>query len=189
METQKIIDVVQKVTGKDIIKESRNRDVVEARALYYKACKTIYPNITLEKMGEPLNKKHCTVRHIYIQYDVFEKYNPIMKTQLKTILDILDYKSKKRVIEEQQSEEVKNLNIKVHILRKQKDELLLKLQAQKEVIEEFKTNKYKYSILSKITDLLLTATEEQQEVILEKLEAFYNINSKLNLYKKEYNQY
>lgn len=190
MDTKKIIDIVQEITGKDIITESRIREVVEARALYYKAAKTVYPNITLEKIGEPLNKKHCSVRHLLIQYDMFEQYNPLLKKQLNQILYALDYKPEVSILDEKKDELIEKLNLKVYILEKENKEQLEKLTTQKEVIEELKINKYQYSIITKIADLLKeTVGSEQHNVLLEKLNAFYNINNKLKLYKKHYEQY
>jgi hypothetical protein len=187
METEKIIKTVLKVTGKDFTKESRVRDIVEARAIYYKVMKTLKPNVTLREIGEPLNKNHASVLHILKQYDMFAMYNPIMNKQLKQILSILDYKQPEYILEIKSKERINELNIQVHLLRE--DILELKKQLKDKDLELTKPRS-KYTITNKL-EILLSNTEdtEQHEVLLEKLEAFYNINNKLNLYKKHYEQY
>lgn len=190
MDTKRIIEIVEEITGTNIVKENRVREVIEARALYYKATKTVYPNITLEKIGEPLNKKHCSVRHLLLNYNMYEKHNPILNKQLKQVLYSLDYKSKESIIDENKDEVIEKLKLKLFIFDKENKEQLEKLKTQKEVIQELRQIRYEYPVISKITELIKEkAGTEHEEVLLERLNAFYNVNNKLNLYKKQYNQY
>jgi len=190
MDTKKIIEIVEKITGINIIKESRIRETVEARALYYIIAKTIYPNITLEKIGKPLNKKHCSVRHLLLNYNMYEQHNPILKKQFKQILYALDYKSEENISDEKKDELIEKLKFKLFILDKENKEQLEKLKTQKQLIQDLRQKKYEYPIISMITELIKEkAGTEYEEALIDKLNAFYNINNKLNLYKKEYNQY
>lgn len=185
METQKIIDVVQKVTGVNIFQNNRKRVTVECRALFCKVMKEIKPTITLEKLGEIIKKDHATVIHLLKKYEIYAKYSPTLNTQLEEILSILKYEIKKDDLQN----DFYTLRLK-NIIRTLREEVSTLRKEVKIKDDELNKPRNKYYIIERL-DRLLTdlAGTEQQEVLLEKLNAFYNINNKLNLYKKHYNQY
>ena len=59
---RQIVNFVIKETGQDIRKTTRVRDVIDARAVYYKIARET-THFTLEKIGEYIGKHHASVIH------------------------------------------------------------------------------------------------------------------------------
>lgn len=67
---QRLIDIVSAISGEDITKKSRKKAVIDARSIYYKILREreLWP---FHKVGAPLKKDHCTVRHGISKLDYF----------------------------------------------------------------------------------------------------------------------
>ena len=62
IETQHIATVVNEVTKYNIHTKTRDRKVVEARAIYYYLCRK-YTNYSTKEIGKTVGKDHATVLH------------------------------------------------------------------------------------------------------------------------------
>lgn len=171
METQITLQLkkaIKEVTGVDVNQVSRKREIIEARAIYYKILKQTDKKKSLQSIGATVGKDHATVLHSLKNYDMFEQFNPTLKEFRKEILSKLNLDSFKSSIDINKDEEIYNLNLQI-----------IKLQEQ---INEQQKPRNKYNIVNNIETLLLeTEGTEQQQIIIERLQAVYKMNRNLKL--------
>jgi recombinational DNA repair protein RecR len=76
MNLNEIISVVSDVTGIDITANTRKRNVIYGRVIYYRIARDITSH-SLSAIGEPLKKDHATVLwHLQNNFDVIKLYEP-----------------------------------------------------------------------------------------------------------------
>tara|TARA_R100001440_G_scaffold73735_1_gene98530 strand:- start:2464 stop:2871 length:408 start_codon:yes stop_codon:yes gene_type:complete len=74
MKLDKIKEIVEIETDADLKLKSRQREIVYARSIYYKLCKT-HTRATLSSIGKSVKKDHATVLHgLRLFDDVITKY-------------------------------------------------------------------------------------------------------------------
>ena len=74
MKLDKIKEIVEIETDSDLKVKSRQREIVYARSIYYKLCKT-HTRATLSSIGKSVKKDHATVLHgLRVFDDVITKY-------------------------------------------------------------------------------------------------------------------
>ena len=175
METQitsELKKVIQEITGVDINEVSRKREIIEARAIYYKILKQIDKNKTLKSIGASVGKDHATVLHSLNNYDMFEQFNPTLKLFRKQILQRLNYASGEQILDMSKEQLIDSLQLDIMKLT---DEIA-NLQ---ETINKPRNN---YNIVNNIQQLLIeTEGKEQQEIIIERLQALYKMNKNIKL--------
>ena len=66
---EQIIELIERIHGKDITTKNRRRENVTARAVYVKLCKDIFPYLSLHKIAEPINRNHATIIHLLKSID------------------------------------------------------------------------------------------------------------------------
>jgi hypothetical protein len=173
--TKELKKVIQEITGVDINEVSRKREIIEARAVYYKILKQIDKKKSLKSIGASVGKDHATVLHSLNNYDMFEQFNPTLKLFRKQILQRLNYASPEQISDMSKEELINSLQIDV-----------MKLNDEIENLQETITNLQKprnnYNIVNNIETLLLeTEGKEQQEIIIERLQAVYRMNRNIKL--------
>ena len=175
METQITLQLkkaIQEITGVDINEVSRKREIIEARAVYYKILKQIDKKKSLKSIGASVGKDHATVLHSLKNYDMFEQFNPTLKLFRKEILQRLNYASPEQILDMSKDEYIQSLQIDIMKLN---DEIA-NLQ---ETINKPRNN---YNIVNNIQQLLIeTEGKEQQEIIIERLQAVYRMNKNIKL--------
>jgi hypothetical protein len=173
--TKELKKVIQEITGVDINEVSRKREIIEARAVYYKILKQIDKKKSLKSIGASVGKDHATVLHSLNNYDMFEKFNPTLKLFRKQILQRLNYASPEQILDMSKDEYIQSLQIDIMKLN---DEIA-NLQ---ETITNLQKPRNKYKIVNNIETLLLeTEGKEQQEIIIERLQAVYKMNRNIKL--------
>jgi hypothetical protein len=173
--TKELKKVIQEITGVDINEVSRKREIIEARAVYYKILKQIDKKKSLKSIGASVGKDHATVLHSLNNYDMFEQFNPTLKIFRKQILQRLNYASPEQILDMSKEELINSLQIDVMKLN---DEIA-NLQ---ETITNLQKPRNKYKIVNNIEILLLeTEGKEQQEIIIERLQAVYRMNRNIKL--------
>jgi hypothetical protein len=173
--TKELKKVIQEITGVDINEVSRKREIIEARAVYYKILKQIDKKKSLKSIGASVGKDHATVLHSLNNYDMFEQFNPTLKIFRKQILQRLNYASAEQILDMSKDEYIQSLQIDIMKLT---DEIA-NLQ---ETITNLQKPRNKYKIVNNIETLLLeTEGKEQQEIIIERLQAVYRMNRNIKL--------
>jgi hypothetical protein len=173
--TKELKKVIQEITGVDINEVSRKREIIEARAVYYKILKQIDKKKSLKSIGASVGKDHATVLHSLNNYDMFEQFNPTLKLFRKQILQRLNYASPEQILDMSKDELINSLQIDIMKLN---DEIA-NLQ---ETITNLQKPRNKYKIVNNIETLLLeTEGKEQQEIIIERLQALYKMNRNIKL--------
>lgn len=178
METQitlQLKQIIKEITGADINKVSRKREIIEARAIYYKILKQIDKNKSLKSIGASVGKDHATVLHSLKNYEMFEKFNPTLKLFRKQIMQRLNYTPEEQLINLSKDELIQSLQIEIMKLTEENINL-------QEKIINLQTSRNNYKIVNNIEALLLeTEGKEQQEIILERLQALYKMNKNIKL--------
>ena len=175
METQitlQLKKVIQEITGVDINELSRKREIIEARAVYYKILKQIDKKKSLKSIGASVGKDHATVLHSLRNYDMFEQFNPTLKLFRKQILQRLNYASQEQILDMSKDEYIQSLQIDIMKLNNE----IANLQ---ETINKPRNN---YNVVNNIQQLLIeTEGTEQWQIITERLQALYKMNNNIKL--------
>ena len=170
--TKELKKVIQEITGVDINEVSRKREIIEARAVYYKILKQIDKKKSLKSIGASVGKDHATVLHSLNNYDMFEQFNPTLKLFRKQILQRLNYVKPEDILDVSKDEYIQSLQIDIMKLT---DEIA-NLQ---ETINKPRNN---YNIVNNIQQLLIeTEGTEQWQIIIERLQALYKMNRNIKL--------
>lgn len=149
MENIKLLKDITTITGIDISKQSRRREVVEIKAIFANILRQ--QNFTLQNIGDTINMKYCSIIHLLKVYEIISNMPHIRRIENKLKLlnegfdfQYLDYQNKI-------------------------DELRLENEKLKEKIS-FKNNDLFENVFKLAND---------NQFIYDKLVNFYNINSKL----------
>ena len=178
METQitsQLKKVIKEITGVDINEVSRKREIIEARAVYYKILKQIDKKKSLKSIGASVGKDHATVLHSLNNYDMFEQFNPTLKLFRKQILQRLNYASPEQILDMSKEQLIDSLQLDIMKLTDEIENL-------QQTITNLQKPRNKYKIVNNIETLLLeTEGKEQQEIIIERLQAVYRMNKNIKL--------
>jgi hypothetical protein len=149
MEYLKLLKDIKTITGIDITKKSRLRQVVEIKAIFCNIMRK--QQYTYQKIGSAINMNHASIIHLLKVYDII-KGNP----------DVKRIENKLKLLNEGFNFEFLDFQDKI-------DELNLKIQE----LENIKINNN-----NEFFDNLFILANSNQ-FIFDKLVNFYNINSKL----------
>ena len=178
METQitsQLKKVIQEITGVDINEVSRKREIIEARAVYYKILKQIDKKKSLKSIGASVGKDHATVLHSLNNYDMFEQFNPTLKLFRKQILQRLNYKPIEYFGNISNEQEIERLNVYIFNMEQE-------IESLKETITKLEKPRNNYNIVNNIQQLLIeTEGTEQWQIITERLQALYKMNNNIKL--------
>jgi hypothetical protein len=149
MENIKLLKDITTITGIDISKPSRRREIVEIKAIFCNILRQ--QNFTLQNIGDTINMKHCSISHLLKLYEIINHLPHIrrIENKLKLLNEGFDFK----FLEYQN---------KIDELKLENDELKQKI------------NLFDNHIWTKLFKLA-----NDNPFIYDKLVSFYNINSKL----------
>ena len=149
MENIKLLKDIATITGIDISKPSRRREIVEIKAIFCNILRQ--QNFTLQNIGDTINMKHCSISHLLKVYEIINHLPHIrrIENKLKLLNEGFDFK----FLEYQN---------KIDELKLENDELKQKI------------NLFDNHIWTKLFKLA-----NDNPFIYDKLVNFYNINSKL----------
>ena len=120
MTTKEIKELVEGELGYRINVDSRKRDIVYGRAIYFRICKD-RTNLSLKKIGQTLNKDHASVLHsINNIFPAFEMYNPKYMEIYNRIIATEEYIPKHQKLKTLQEEHRKTRN-KIQVPKKNKN--------------------------------------------------------------------
>jgi hypothetical protein len=158
MET-KIKELILKELKVDITEQSRKREIIEARALYFYLVRKIYTKRSLQSIASDFDMNHATVVHSLKNFQVYENYNSKILDCKNLILKLLG----NEVEQELSQEDI--FKQKLHDLEHQLNQ-----------------PRYEYKIIENLNNLLeATKGTEQHELITLRLEAFYSMNKNIRL--------
>ena len=173
--TKELKKVIQEITGVDINEVSRKREIIEARAVYYKILKQIDKKKSLKSIGASVGNDHATVLHSLKNYDMFEQFNPTLKIFRKEILQRLNYKPIEYFGNISNEQEIERLNVYIFNMEQE-------IESLKETITKLEKPRNNYNIVNNIQQLLIeTEGTEQWQIITERLQALYKMNKNIKL--------
>lgn len=163
---EKIIEIIAQELGVDITQDCRKREIIEARALYFYIIKKLYPKMSLQRIGDNLNKNHATVIHSLKNYPYYEKYNPKLEDVKNNILHLVGQADEPVDITKMQTIELKKRI----------------LDLENSLQQERNRPRYEFTIIEQLENLLRdTKGTEQYNLITLRLEAFYSMNKNIRL--------
>ena len=86
---EKFKKIIEFETGVNVEIVSRKRNFVEARAMYYKLLRDVL-NMTLQAIGDTVNKDHATIIHSLNSVNDWMKYDRKLADRYKNILYAID---------------------------------------------------------------------------------------------------
>jgi len=155
-------DIVSETTGINISSKKRTQPYVDARTLYYRIIKDIWPKATLQFIGKTVNRDHSTVIHGLSIYDEMEERNPVFSDVRRNIALYL---------EEQRIADIPN-DVDVAHLKKQ----LLHAKGEISMLKRGMTVNGMPKILVDIAMIYNSSDEIKKESLIEKLTAFHKMN-------------
>lgn len=158
MET-KIKELILKELRVDISEQSRKREIIEARALYFYLVRKIYTKRSLQSIASDFDMNHATVVHALKNFPMYENYNTKILDCKNLILHLLGGEVEQEMTEEEKFKK------KLHDME-----------------QELNKPRYEYKIIENLNNLLeATKGTEQHELITLRLEAFYTMNKTIKL--------
>lgn len=149
---QKIKEIIKEELNIDVDSNTRKREVIEARALYYHLIKITNPKMTLWDIAKSVNKTHASVMYGLKNYLIYEQFNDRLKGTKDIILDRLD----------------SNYSIEY------KNKKILELQ------NKLKEQSIHYKVISKLNNFLKEISNtDMHDDMIDRLEAVYEINRKV----------
>jgi hypothetical protein len=149
MENIKLLKDLITITGIDVSKQSRRREIVEIKAIFCNILRK--QNYTLQNIGDTINMKHCSIIHLLKVYQL-----------VKNLPHIRRIEKKLKLLNEGFNFEFLEYQTEIDNLKLENDELKQKMN--------LKNNEF-------FNNLFILANDNQ--FIYDKLVNFYNINSKL----------
>jgi chlorite dismutase len=169
--TERLKEIILQETNIDININSRKSNVIETRALYFKLLKQYNPFLTLEYIGDTVNKNHATVIHSLRKYNMYENYNNDLRN-LRIIIC-------RKIDEENLMNTNDNETLKIQLKKVKNNNALLEYKIEElELQLKQKSNSiYEHKIITNLNKLMTqTKGTEKYNLILIRLEAFYEMN-------------
>tara|TARA_Y100000114_G_C11751238_1_gene324434 strand:+ start:1099 stop:1512 length:414 start_codon:yes stop_codon:yes gene_type:complete len=124
----RIKKLVNKFLDIDITKNTRTREYVYGRSIYFKLCRE-FTHATLEEIGQSVGRNHASVIHGLSVFDVMAVYKDTVLSYYKDLKNILLDKSK---------EDLKKYNDETYYKIKY-DELLIEYRKLLSQVSEYET--------------------------------------------------
>lgn len=175
--TERLKAIILEETNIDITEQTRKRNIIELRALYYTLIKHFEPKLTLTDIAESVNKNHATVIHSLNNYKYYEMYNNDLKQLKKQIVKQME---EENILE---SEDKNALRFSI----KEKNIEISKLELEIEIIKNKLSTfvKSEYDVINKLNKLLNDTKEtELHNTMKIRLEAMHDMNVKVIKQKK-----
>jgi hypothetical protein len=119
--------------GIDVTKQTRERNLVEARCLYYVILFELTPRQSLSNIGRSVGRNHATVIHGMNQYDIFCFYNKQLDLTKHKILSLFkEFENINRL--ENIDDEIQRLERMIQMLREEKDRIEINKTLTQEVL-------------------------------------------------------
>jgi hypothetical protein len=167
---RKVKNLILSNTGVDINIDSRRRNIVELRGLYFTIIRSIDKKQSLQYLGSTVNRDHASVLHNLKKYSTHEKYNPMLRPLRYKITSLFTIDDEK---EDDQDTYLKQIDF----LKKINSKLIDRLNDK---TEEELAKKEGYEVINNLNQLLLdTKGTELHDLMILRLKSIYSMNSKL----------
>ena len=126
MNKDTIKQIVESYFEISISRNTRKRQYVEARAIYYKLCR-IFTQLSLEQIGKSVNRDHASVLHGVRSINTWEEVDKRMNNNMRILKNkIINYQVEKdKTVELNESIVLKYIQLKEQV--KWQEEMIQKL--------------------------------------------------------------
>ena len=126
MNKETIKEIVENYFEISISRNTRKRQYVEARAIYYKLCR-IFTQLSLEQIGKSVNRDHASVLHGVRSINTWEEVDKRMNNNMRILKNkIINYQVEKdKTVELNESIVLKYIQLKEQV--KWQEEMIQKL--------------------------------------------------------------
>ena len=136
MNKEMIKEIVSNYFELDIVRNTRKRQYVEARAMFYKLCRE-FTKLSLEEIGKQVKRDHASVLHGIRSLNNWIEYDNRIKNNLRILRNKISHfeDEKDTVIELDESIVLKYVQLKEQV--KEQDEIINDLRnALKDITEK-----------------------------------------------------
>ena len=121
--------------GLDVKETTRERNLVEARSLYYVILYELTPRQSLSKIGKSVGRNHATVIYGMSQYETFCFYNKELDLVKHKILSLFKtFENINRL--ENIDDEIQRLERMIQMLKEEKERIYLNKTLTEEVLAD-----------------------------------------------------
>ena len=171
--TERLKEIIRQETNTNVDIKTRKRETIEMRSLYCNVLKQLYPNKTLQAIGDTLELHHATVIHALKNYKMYEEYNPELKRFKANILSYFTIDNEEELKE---LSEIEKLKLQIYKVTLENDKL------RKELKEQIERPRHEFKIIDDLNNLMNNSKGTMQfNLIEERLEAFYKMNNNIKL--------
>jgi hypothetical protein len=126
MNKETIKEIVENYFEISISRNTRKRQYVEARAIYFKLCR-IFTQLSLEQIGKSVNRDHASVLHGIRSINTWEEVDKRMNNNMRILKNkIINYQVEKdKTVELNESIVLKYIQLKEQV--KWQEEMIQKL--------------------------------------------------------------
>ena len=126
MNKETIKEIVESYFEISISRNTRKRQYVEARAIYFKLCR-IFTQLSLEQIGKSVNRDHASVLHGVRSINTWEEVDKRMNNNMRILKNkIINYQVEKdKTVELNESIVLKYIQLKEQV--KWQEEMIQKL--------------------------------------------------------------
>ena len=116
MNKETIKEIVESYFELSITRNTRKRQYVEARAIYYKLCR-IFTQLSLEQIGKSVNRDHASVLHGVRSINTWEEVDKRMNNNMRILKNkIINYQVEKdKTVELNESIVLKYIQLKEQV--------------------------------------------------------------------------
>ena len=179
-----IKEAVTTITGLDLDKVTRQRDHVQARAMYYYFAR--HSGATLDSIGKSAGKDHTTIMYALKKFDEYHTYDNIFRKQYAQLSELLSGIKDDTKIDVTDSLRLKNESLIQNNIKLQR-ELSKASQDKPKVIEDLLEGIPKERIEFFINNQLATFVK-MERATLKKLEQYEEANKQIRADKQSYQQ-
>lgn len=167
-----VISTIKAVLGIDILNGRRNRELVDARTIFYYIMRNDF-NKKVSAIGKNVRKHHATVLHSLKSFDILVKSDRKFKEDYQKVVAALsEIEDAGLLLTEEDIKKIQEENS--HLLI-QSEFLTLELEKKSKTIKNLENNMLRFSFYKPVFDRIsYAAPQGKEQELLKKLNTFLN---------------
>lgn len=167
-----VISTINAVLGVDILNGRRNRELVDARTIFYYIMRNDF-NKKVSAIGKHVYKHHATVLHSLKSFDVLVKSDRKFKEDYQKVMSALNGAEEVGVLLTE--DEIKKIQEENSYLLSHNELLTLELEKKSKTIKKLENDMLKFSFYMPLFDRIsYAAPQGKEEELMKKLNTFLN---------------
>lgn len=167
-----VISTINAVLGVDILNGRRNRELVDARTIFYYIMRRDF-NKGVSAIGRHVHKSHATVLHSLKNFDILFKSDKKFKEDYQKVVSVLNGAEDVGLLLTE--EDIKKMQEENSYLLSHNELLTLELDKKSKKIKALEKDMLKFSFYAPLFDRISHAAPQgKEEELLKKINTFLN---------------